>query len=63
VEQGRPPCDADCKKTNEIVRNIIYSSAIYLNKKEGVPMLRHIGPGSGYLGGGRDLASSYAVTG
>ena len=23
VEQGRPPCDADCKKTNEIVRNNI----------------------------------------
>jgi hypothetical protein len=26
-------------------------------------MLRHIGPGSGCLGGGRDLASSYAVPG
>jgi hypothetical protein len=21
MEQGWPPCDADCKKTNEIVRN------------------------------------------
>ena len=26
-------------------------------------MLWHIGPGSGCLGGGRDLASSYAVLG
>jgi hypothetical protein len=26
-------------------------------------MLRHIGPGSDCLGGGRDLASSYAVLG
>jgi hypothetical protein len=63
MEQGRPPCDADCKKTNEIVRNNIQSSVIYLNKKEGLPMLLHIGPGSGCLGGGRDLASSYAVLG
>jgi hypothetical protein len=51
------------KKTNEIVRNNIYFSAIYLNKKEGIPMLRHIGPGSGCLGGGRGLASSNAVPG
>jgi hypothetical protein len=24
MEQGRPPCDVDYKKTNEIVRNYIY---------------------------------------
>jgi hypothetical protein len=30
---------------------------------DGVPMLLHIGPGSGCLGGGRDLASSYAIPG
>jgi hypothetical protein len=33
------------KITNEIVRNNISSNVIYLNKKEGVPMLLHIGLG------------------
>jgi hypothetical protein len=61
MEQGRPPCDTDCKKTNEIVRNNI--SAIYLNKKEGLPMLMHIGLGCGCLGGGKYLASSDTVPG
>jgi hypothetical protein len=36
---------------------------MYLNKKEGVPMLLHIGLGSDCLGGGRDLASPYAILG
>jgi hypothetical protein len=36
---------------------------MYLNKKEGLPMLLHIGLGYGCLGGGRDLASSDVVPG
>jgi hypothetical protein len=63
MEQGWPPYDADCKKTNEIVRNNIQSSAIYLNKKEDVPMFLQISLGCGCLGDGRDLASSDAVPG
>jgi hypothetical protein len=61
VEQGWPPCDANCKKTKEIVRNNIKSSVIYLNKKDGIPMLLHIGLCCDCLGGGRDLASSDVV--
>jgi hypothetical protein len=61
MEQGWPSCDADCKKTNKIVRNNIYSRVIYLNKKEGVSMLLHIGLGCGCLGSGRDLALSDVV--
>jgi hypothetical protein len=63
MEQGWLPCDADCKKTNEIVRNNIKSSAIYLNKKEDVPMLLYICQGCACLDGGRDLASSDVVPG
>jgi hypothetical protein len=63
MEQGWPPYDTECKKINEIVRNNIYSSVIYLNNKGGVPMLLHIGLGCDCLGGGRDPASSRVVVG
>jgi hypothetical protein len=36
---------------------------MYLNKKEGILMLLHIGLGCGCLGGGRDLASFDVVLG
>jgi hypothetical protein len=61
MEYGWPPCDADYKKTNEIVE-IISNSVIYLNKK-GVPMRLHICRGCSCLGGRRDLASSNVVPG
>jgi hypothetical protein len=60
MEQGWPPCDADYVKTNELVRNNSYSK-FRLNKRECIPMLLHICRGWGYLGDGRDLASSNAA--